>query len=342
VVDGIRITRFAQPFEGRGRAGLVLEYAIAALSIGAALVRELCIAQPRVIQVVNPPDWLAAPALLMKPLGIRVAFDMADFTPHLYEAKFGRGGAIYRTLNWINGMVLRHADLVVTPNAAYRRIAQRMGRRSAARTIAVHSYPPVGGPRPFARPVGLLRIGYLGVLGSHDGVAALLQAVGRLPRDGGLAEFELVIVGDGPAAPELRSLTSRLGLEQNVRFLGFLEGEVRDAAVAAFDIAVACDPVNRYTRHISLNKIFVYAAFGVPILATPLRGTQRLLGDAAAYTADDSAYAIADGLRTLLRDAGLRRRLARKALERAERHFNWDTEAARYAGAVAALVAPTP
>lgn len=341
-MDGIRITRFAQPFEGRGQAGLVLEYAIAALSIGVALLRELCTARPHAIQVVNPPDWLVLPVLLLRSFGIRTVFDMADFTPHLYEAKFGRGGAILGILHWITRLVLRRADLVVTPNEAYRRIALRLGGRTAARTVAVHSYPPATPGRAALRRPGQLRIGYLGVLGAHDGVAALLQAVGRLQEGGDLPEFELVIVGDGPAAPELRSLALKLGLERKVRFLGFLEGEARDEAVAGFDVAVACDPVNRYTRLISLNKIFVYAALGLPILATPLQGTRRLLGSAAAYAADDTPEAIASGLRALLRDESERRRLGREALARAAARFNWDTEAARYTEAVAALILPTP
>ncbi|MBW8812123.1 MAG: glycosyltransferase family 4 protein [Caulobacterales bacterium] len=340
--DGIRIVRFAQPFEGRGRAGILIEYAFAALVIGWALSRELLKERVDVLHVVNPPDWIALAALLLRPLGAKLVFDLADLTPRLYQAKFARRDIAYRALCAINRAVLRRADLVITSNDDYRRIAIRLGRRRwrSKPTIAIHSYPEFVANRPSPRSPGPLRIGYLGILGAQDGVASLLQAVSILRAKTDLPEFELQVVGDGPEAASLRELSRGLGLQNCVKFLGFLEGEARDRTVAAFDIAVACDPLNRFTRRISLNKIFAYSGLGLPIVATPLPGTRRLMGDAAQYTSNDTAQALADELEAMLRSDVRRLAFAQKARDRASRQFSWAKEAEAYVAAVENLADP--
>ena len=123
-----------------------------------------------------------------------------------------------------------------------------------------------------------------------------------------------------------------------MRFLGFLDGAARDAAVGSFDIAVITDPVNRYTRALCMNKSFVYAAHGLPIVSTPLAGTKRLFGSSALYAESDTPEALADAIGVLLLDSDRREVLARAVRRRAEVSFDWTMEALKYVAAVDALV----
>jgi glycosyltransferase involved in cell wall biosynthesis len=339
VIDDVEITRFAQPLEGRDRAGLLFEYAVAFVILSLAIIRERARGPIDVVQVVSPPDWLAIPASMLRPLGARLVFDLADLSPALYEAKFGKRGPIYALVTLLNRLVLQRADLVVTANESYRRVAVALGRRASGTTIAIHSYPEALADRRESRPPGRLRIGYFGVLGAQDGVELLLLAAARLKMCPEVPDFEVLIVGDGPNAKRLHSLSHELGLGGAAQFLGFLEGAARDEAVSSFDVAVAADPLNRYTRMISMNKIFVYAANGLPIVSTPLPGTRRLLADAAMYTADCSPPAMATALHSVLRDPSLRHGLALRARRRAEECFDWNSAAAMYVRAVADVAA---
>ncbi len=329
-IEGIEIERFAQPFEGNGKASILIEYLLALANLTARLVAARLRGRIDVVQVANPPDWVVIPALLLRPFGSRVVFDMADFSTVLFEAKFGRGSLLLPVIGSLGRLALKLPDLVITANETYRRIALAWGRRSPGETIAIHSYPERV-PLPRARAPGPLRIGYFGVLGSHDGVDRLIEAVARVRGEA----LELVIVGDGPALPALRRLAKRAG-DLNVRFAGFLSGEAREAAIASFDIAVIPDPVNRYTRSISMNKAYIYAAHGLPIVSTPLRETKRLL-PCALFAAGDRPAQLAECLQHLLGDAALRQSLGKAARARAEAAFDWGLESGRYVAALNAL-----
>ncbi len=61
---------------------------------------------------------------------------------------------------------------------------------------------------------------FLGRLVSQKGCDLLIEACGGLKEP-----FTLNIIGDGPEKPKLEKLVQRLGLEEKIKFLGFIEGE---------------------------------------------------------------------------------------------------------------------
>ena len=69
-------------------------------------------------------------------------------------------------------------------------------------------------------PVNLLTVGRLV---ERKGLAAALRAVAGLAAEGVDARF--TIVGDGPLRPELEALRDELGLQEQVRFLGWKDQE---------------------------------------------------------------------------------------------------------------------
>lgn len=331
IIDGIRIRRFAQPYEGNGKPGILLEYLLALFIVTGHLAGERLRTRIDAVQVVNPPDWLVLPMLLLRLAGARVVFDMADRSTALFEAKFGRDRFFFPLLRCLSAIALRTPDLVVTANETYLRIAIAEGRRDRSNTIAVHSYPDRL-PELRERTPGRIRIGYFGVLGSHDGVDRLIDAALLLDDQ----KFEIMIVGDGPAMLALRRRVESAGLA-SVDFVGFLSGAERDAAIASFDIGVIPDPVNRYTRSICQNKAFVYAAHGLAVVSTPLPGTRRIL-PCAMYAEDDSPAALAQCLGLLLRESPMRDKLGRAARQHAQTAFDWPADAACYVQAMNALV----
>lgn len=329
LIDGVDVRRFTQLFEGKTKAGILIEYALAFFAVTVHLIAARVRGPITVIQVVNPPDWVVIPALLMRPFGSRIVFDLTDISTSLFVAKFSQVSLLLPVLAYLERIALRFPDLVLTANETYRRFAIRKGGRTKGGTVAVHSYPETL-PELGVRSPGPVRIGYFGILGSHDGVGCLIEAVAHL--DG--APFELIIVGDGPAMPSLRRLAQQ---NPNIHFTGFLSGEAREATIASFDIAVIADPANRYTHSISMNKAFVYAAHGLAVISTPLRETKRLL-PCALFARDDSPTAVADCLQRALIDTVLRTELGNAARAHAENVFDWCAESTQYVNAMRALV----
>jgi glycosyltransferase involved in cell wall biosynthesis len=339
VIQGVTIARFRRAFEGASRIGIVGEYILTLCSVALLVLRIRAQTRIDVVQTVNPPDWLHVLVAPLRALGCRTIFDFTDLSTALYRAKFGRKGSLYGLVAALQRKALRDADLVIAANDVYRRIAERAGRPVGS-TITVHSYaaqPPKAGRR---RRSGRLRLGYFGVIGRHDGVDTLLHATRELVTTLGAGKISLIVVGAGPALPELQQLSLGLGLEDHVQFCGYLSGETREAVLDDFDIAIIPDPLNCYTRSISMNKLFVYAAHGLAIVSTPLPGSRRLLREAALFAEDSGPSSLATAILRLARDSILRRRMRALARRRAEAHFDWDREAKRYVQAVEALLRP--
>src|SRR6185295_15138229 len=70
---------------------------------------------------------------------------------------------------------------------------------------------------------GKIIIGYIGVMGTQDGVDYLLRALRHLACDLGRTDFFCVLVGAGDALPSLRVLTKQLDLTECVWFTGWVE-----------------------------------------------------------------------------------------------------------------------
>ena len=102
-----------------------------------------------------------------------------------------------------------------------------------------------------------------GSIGQWHGVDRLLRGMSAAQEHGST----LTIVGDGPELGRLRSLTSRLGLDDRVRFTGPLTGAAYDRELAAADITVASLGEHR-RGHSSLSPLKTrdYLARGLPML----------------------------------------------------------------------------
>ena len=84
-----------------------------------------------VIHGCNPPDLIFLVALPFKAIGKRFVFDHHDINPELYEAKFNKRGFFWRLLVLFERMTFFFADVVISTNESYRKIAIERGRQIA-------------------------------------------------------------------------------------------------------------------------------------------------------------------------------------------------------------------
>lgn len=107
-------------------------------------------------------------------------------------------------------------------------------------------------------------------LRSEKGHVPLLQAAAQLRRDG--AEFELVLVGDGPMRAELEELAEKMEVREQVRFAGW-----RDEAGVIREI-VASRALVLPSFSEGLPVVLMEAmALGRPCIATQITGVPELV-----------------------------------------------------------------
>jgi glycosyltransferase involved in cell wall biosynthesis len=177
-------------------------------------------------------------------------------------------------------------------------------------------------------------LGFVGFVRDWHGLHQIIEILARpdLP-----ANTHLMIVGEGPALPELKSKANQLGIEDRVTFAGLIDRSKIAQTVAAFDIAL----IPKCVEYCSPLKLFEYMAAGKAIVAPDQWNIREILmsGTSALLFQPDSPRAMADGIVQLVRDAPLRQKLGREAQALITRRgYTWRANAERVSRLAAALL----
>jgi len=343
VLDGVHIYRHDLPLEGRGLLGYVREYATALyweFRLAGRVWREQGF---DVIHICNPPDVLFLLAGWYKlTRSVRVVFDHHDANPELFIEKFGRRGPLYAVLRALERWTMRTADIVISTNESYRRIALERGGKSEAEVFVVRSAPaierfrrlPLNEEHRFGHRY---LVGYVGIMAEQDGVEYLVRAAHEIVRVQGREDVGFLLIGGGTSAPRLQALASELGLDGHVRFAGYKSGEELLELLSAVDVAVAPDPISPYNDICTMNKVLEYMALGIPVVQFELKEGRESAGDAAVYVPENDHRLMAAAILRLLEDDEARARMGRAGRERMECQLAWEHQAPRLLEAYGAL-----
>jgi glycosyltransferase involved in cell wall biosynthesis len=169
---------------------------------------------------------------------------------------------------------------------------------------------------------------YAGAIRPHKNVVRIIEAFSalksELQKQEQYPDLKLIIIGDDLSShPRLRRTVVRSGVQNDVRFLGFVPIEVLRIF---YDVA----------------KVFVfpslYEGFGLPPLEAMAHGTPvvtsntsslpEVAGTAALLVNPENVFEIRRGLQRALLDSALRDRMKERGYEQAKK-FSWTTSVAR-------------
>lgn len=334
VIDGIEIHRHWLPREADGALGYALEY-------GVALIMEfwlsLKIAFGRgfdVLQACNPPDTIFLIAGFFKLFGKKFVFDHHDINPELYEAKFGKKGWGRRLLVALERMSFQTADMVISTNESYRRIAIERGGKDPRDVFVVRSGPDLTRMRPVAPNAALKRgrkylVGYVGVMGKQEGIDLLLQAVRHIVHELKRTDIQFGLVGGGTELPAMRELAKQLAIDEYVTFTGRAPDHVLLEMLNTADLCVNPDRANEMNDRSTMNKIMEYMALGKPVVQFDLTEGRVSAGDASWYARPNDVTDLAQKMVALLSDENQRIYMGNIGRERVENALSWQHEAPR-------------
>jgi glycosyltransferase involved in cell wall biosynthesis len=334
VLDGIQIYRHWIAAEARTPFGFLLEYA-------SALLGELWHAWKAmsrhgrfdVIHLCNPPDLLFLVALPFKLLfGTRVIFDVHDLCPEMFEAKFGARGLLYRAVRLAERATLAVADVVIATNQSVLAAVTRRGHLQADSAFVVRTAPnalDTAAPRDEAMKQGKTHlVGYIGVMGSADGVEYLLQAAHHLIHTQKRQDVHFLLMGSGPEYDALLSLRDELGLTAQVSMPGRVSDAFLCSALQTIDLGIACDPINAYNDHCTMNKVLEYMAFAKPVVMFGTIEGRHSAGEAAVYVMENDPVKLAEAISSLLDDPTRRQQMGRAGFDRLTTELNWQKSTA--------------
>ncbi|MGF1605876.1 MAG: glycosyltransferase family 4 protein [Rhodothalassiaceae bacterium] len=176
--------------------------------------------------------------------------------------------------------------------------------------------------------------GFVGYVRPWHGLDRVLGAMARMQDQ----TTQLMVVGDGPACPDLKRQAAELGLAGRVRFTGAVPHDDVPAYLALFDVALQPD----VTAYASPLKLFEYMAAGCAVLAPDRPNIREVVrdGETAALFQADRPDAFEAALHRLAGDSGLRRHLGARAREEVvAKDYSWDGNARRVAAIAERLMA---
>ena len=169
---------------------------------------------------------------------------------------------------------------------------------------------------------------YAGAIRPHKNVVRIIEAFSalksELQKEDQIPDLKLIIIGDDLSShPRLRRTVVRSGVQNDVRFLGFVPIEVLRIF---YDVA----------------KVFVfpslYEGFGLPPLEAMAHGTPvvtsttsslpEVAGNAALLVNPENVFEIRRALQRALLDPALRAQMKQRGYEQAQR-FSWTASVSR-------------
>jgi glycosyltransferase involved in cell wall biosynthesis len=346
-IEGVHIHRHPLPIDAKGPTGYLLEY-------GAALFWEMLLAWRifltrgfHVIQGCNPPDLIFLVALPFRLFGVRFLFDHHDINPELYEAKFGKRGAFWRIMVWLERLTFKTASVSIATNQSYRDIAVTRGGMDPERVFIVRSGPDLGKLKRVAavddwRQGRRHLVGYVGVMGDQEGIDLLIDAIAHIVHDLGRDDIHFCLVGGGPSLTGLQAMATQRDVDRHVTFTGRAPDRTLFEVLSTMDVGVNPDRVNAMNDKSTMNKILEYMAFEKPIVQFDVTEGRYSAGDASLYARANDPVDFARCIVELLDDPERRATMGALGRQRVEERFSWRQQVDTLINAYCKVLGMTP
>ena len=190
--------------------------------------------------------------------------------------------------------------------------------------VAIERFKPLGDKTkirqefdiPTDRPVLLTIRRLYHRMGLEELLLALKEVKKVIP------DIVLLIGGKGPLLDKLKKDTAEYGIEENVRFLGFIAEKDIAGYYNAADYFILPSRALEGFGLVTLEAL----ACGLPVLGTPVGATPKLLRslEPELVFEDSSARGMASKIITMLGDYQGYEQLSERCCEYAQQNFNWD------------------
>lgn len=167
------------------------------------------------------------------------------------------------------------------------------------------------------------RVLFTGRLIERKGLEYLLKAVPMILKQG---PAEFVITGDGDQRKKLEAITSELGIDAHVNFLGFISTEELAEEYSRCDVWVNPGIVDSWgdAEGLGIGSIEAYSYFK-PVVASNVGGIPDTVrdGETGFLVPQKDSLALAKAINELLRDPAKRKRFGKAGFKFARETFSW-------------------
>jgi glycosyltransferase involved in cell wall biosynthesis len=326
-MDGVRIYRYWQPWQGRTVPGYLLEYGWA-IVWSFAIVCWIWVKEDfDVLHAANPPDLFWLIALPFTLIGKQFVFDQHDLCPELLASRRIKAAHLRGILFYFERCSYKLAKLVIVTNRSAYEIALARGAKKERLCIVrngpdldsfvdIEACPALKGG---ARYMAL----YVGTIGPQDGVDRIVKAAHHIVHERARRDVRFAILGDGDSVKDLQTLSHALKVEAYVQFCGWLNGTEFLTYLSTADVCLAPEPPEEFNQLSSFIKLTDYMCYSKITISFDLLESRHTLGPAGIFVERDDTALFGDAVLHALDDPIRRHELGRIAGARLRRSFHW-------------------
>jgi glycosyltransferase involved in cell wall biosynthesis len=246
--------------------------------------------------------------------------------PSLQGFMYKGGVHIY---NEVVKKVLSHANVIISPSKYYITESIFLKRYSNKIVVVPNGINIQDFNIPYSKEECREKLGlpknkniilFLGVLHPKKGPDVLIKAMPQIISK--VPNAELLVAGDGVMKEYLEALVNKLGINRYVKFVGFVEDNIKPMYYKAAD--VFCLPSTMTTESFGIVNLEAMAC-GVPIVASKIGGIPDVVKDRenGLLVPPKDTSTLASMIIYLLENEGLRKKMGGNARKKVE-NYSWE------------------
>ena len=341
-VNGVKVYRLPLKRTRASRLSYITEYLMFIVRSFLKLSRLHLRNSYDIVHVHNMPDILVFSALLPKLTGSKVILDLHDPMPELFMTKYSvkETQPVIRTLAFMEWLSIRFADLVVTPNIAFRDVFISRGCPEQKISIVMNS--PV--ERIFAREEAKqgadkdkekFVLMFHGTIFERHGVDTAVEAIAALKDE--IPGIEFRVFGEGDYVQEFLQHIEDHRIQDIVKYHGLVSWEQISKEINSIDVGIIPNKKSPFTDINFPVRIFEYLSMGKPVIAPMTKGVLDYFDeDSIFFFEPGNAKSLCDAIRQVYLNNEKNREVIRKGMSIYERH-RWELQRRQFIEQVIAL-----
>jgi glycosyltransferase involved in cell wall biosynthesis len=246
--------------------------------------------QYHLVHVHNMPDVLVFTAFMPWLTGTKVILDLHDPMPEVYRAKYSlrESHSFIKLLLFLEKLSIRLADLVLTPNIAFRNIfISRSCPKDKIQIVmnspdeAVFSLKNKDRESHEKNSPERFVLMYHGTIVKRHGLDVALKALSRLRKK--IPNLVFKVYGNGDYVNEFLSDVAELELADQVFYHGYVQPESIAEEISRCDLGLIPNRRNVFTEVNLPTRIFEFLSLGKPVIAPQTRGILDYFDEESLY-----------------------------------------------------------
>ena len=291
--NGIKIRRTKSVKRSETKLGYVFHYGLFFLKSFFFFMKLTFTKRLDLVHVHNMPDALVFCTLIPRLFGAKIILDLHDPSPEVFITKYELSESHYiiRLLSFLERKSIQYADLVFTPNIAFRDLFVSRGSDPDKIKILMNApvesvfSPALSKATDATEPEkAQFNVMYHGTILKRHGLDMAVEAVCDAREK--IPEIQFHVFGAGEFVPDFIEAVESCRYREIVQYFGFKS--TVEIARHIEDIDVGIIP-NRYSVFTEINfptRIFEYLAFRKPVIVPRSKGILDYFDESSIFFFD--------------------------------------------------------